>query len=199
MFKGNGMLKFAKIFALSLLLIGFLNATEAKKAANVEFNIKTIDGKTFKVIGKEDGILVPQLKGKVVFVEFWGINCRYCILSIPEYIKLKNEYKDKLEILAFEVEGHSTAQLKRFVKQKGMNYPVFSMTENLDFIRYISDRTGWMSKWRGGIPFLAAFDKDGRIITIQPGKLNREFLVRVIEYGLKGAESQSKDTNSSTK
>src|SRR5215213_1527864 len=35
-----------------------------------------------------------QLRGKVVLVEFWGINCRPCLQSMPHLNKLYNELRD---------------------------------------------------------------------------------------------------------
>jgi thiol-disulfide isomerase/thioredoxin len=185
------MFKGLKVLLASFLFSSFIYAAEAK--TNDKFTITTIDDKKIEVIGTKDGLTFPQFKNQVVIVEFWGTHCPPCLMSIPHYINLTKEYKDKFKLLAIEVQMTPKEQLLRFVKAKNINYPVFEQAQNMDFVRYLSHRAGW----RGAIPFMVAFDKNGRVLTIQKGMVSEEFVKKVIEFGLQdnSSKTQTKDQN----
>jgi thiol-disulfide isomerase/thioredoxin len=158
------------LFAL-LLSIGSLQAAQGD-----DFTLKTIDGKTLHVKGLENGLQVEEYKGKVVFLEFWGTHCPPCLISIPHYIDLQKKYKEKLAIVAIEVQGTPAERLKAFAAAKGMNYDVIPHASALDFVNYVGQRSGW----RGSIPFLIILDQQGGFVTAQTGLLPEEALEGVI-------------------
>ena len=88
-------------------------------------------------------------------------------MSIPHLIDMQKKHKGKLAIIAVEVQGYDKSELKRFVKQKGINYTVVSGAEEHLFVSYISQR----AQWQGSIPFLLALDKKGDVQYIQAGML----------------------------
>jgi thiol-disulfide isomerase/thioredoxin len=51
-------------------------------------------------------IKASDLKGKVVFFEYWGINCPPCIASFPHLVKLYDQYKSKGLVIPATVKGH---------------------------------------------------------------------------------------------
>ena len=159
---------------LSLLLgLGLLHA-----AGNGDtFTLNTVDGKTLHVQGTENGLLFKELKGKVVFVEFWGTHCPPCLMSIPHYIDLTKKYGDKMAMVAIEVQGTTEAQLKAFAQQKGMNYNIVPQRKAMDFVNYVARRAGW----KGSIPFLMILDQQGNFVTAQVGLLPEDALAGVIK------------------
>ena len=179
---------------LGLLLSSFVFSSEVKQPA---FKLPTIDGKVITVQGSKNGISVPEFKGKVIFLEFWGTHCPPCLYSIPKYIELTKKYKDKVAMLAIEVQGTPKEQLKAFAKAKGMNYNLFTQDETMDFVRYIAQRAGW----RGAIPFLIVFDTNGNVIDIQKGLGRNEFqkLEAIINYVFDKKSKSSKVDSNTTK
>ncbi len=129
-------------------------------------------GTTYTVEGTEDGLNIEGLKGKVVFLEFFGHKCPPCLASIPHLIKLQEKYKDKLAIVSIEVQGYTNEQTEKFVKDKGINYIVLSEEKASDVISYIQQR----AQWRGSIPFLVALDIKGDVQFVQAGMLSEESL-----------------------
>ncbi|MFZ3214523.1 MAG: TlpA disulfide reductase family protein [Candidatus Acidiferrales bacterium] len=63
-------------------------------------------------------------KGKVVFVNFWATWCPPCRAEIPILIDLANRYKDRLQIVGVSVDDGDPEDVKQFVKEAGINYPV---------------------------------------------------------------------------
>jgi len=166
-----------RIFLLTVVLISLGISAESKQPT---FKITTIDGKTITIQGSKNGLILPEHKGKVIFLEFWGTHCPPCLFSIPKYIELNKKYKDKVEMLAIEVQGTPKEALKAFAKEKGMNYDIFTQNDTRSFVRYIAQRAGW----RGAIPFLIVFDRNGNVVDIQRGLARDEFqkLEAIINY-----------------
>ena len=66
-----------------------------------------------------------DLKGKVVFFEYWGINCPPCIASMPHLQELQEKFQSK----GFTVIGsHSqlpSPRVKQFLEEKKITFPIY--------------------------------------------------------------------------
>ena len=136
-----------------------------------------INSVTHNVVGTDEGLKIKGLEGKIVFLEFFGHKCPPCLASIPHMIDLQKKYKDKLAVIAIEVQGLSNAQLQQFAKKKGMNYIVVADEKAGNFTNYIGQR----AEWRSSIPFLVALDKKGNVQFIQAGMLPEASLEELIK------------------
>ncbi len=146
-------------------------------AANIDYiKLPTLEGKTIHVKGTENGLEIPEYKGKVVFLEFWGTHCPPCLASIPHYVNLINKYKGKLAMLGIEVQNTPKVRLKAFAENHKMNYDVVAYQDAGYFVDYIAKRAGW----KGSIPFLLILDPQGKVITMQVGMLPQEVLEKVV-------------------
>jgi thiol-disulfide isomerase/thioredoxin len=72
--------------------------------------------------GKE--LNLEAYKGKVVLLNFWATWCGPCRAEIPSLIRIQEAYKDRLQIIGMDVDDDDEAQLRAFVKDQGINYPV---------------------------------------------------------------------------
>ena len=182
---------FLSMLVLSSLIFAEGNTTK-KVVAQPTISATTIDGKTFSFKGKDSGLIMPDnLKGKVVLIEFWGTHCPPCLMSIPHYIDLTKKYEGKVAMLAVEVQMTPKSQLAQFVKQKGINYNVFTQADNQDFVRYLGTRAGW----RGAIPYLLIFDTKGDILAIKRGMVSEQYVEGVIKYALNPKPAKVADKN----
>lgn len=162
----------------ALLLTSFFTMTHAAENGNVlkEMSMTDITGKTYKVTGTQNGLDIEGLKGKVVFLEFFGHKCPPCLASIPHLIKLQEKHKDKLAIVAIEVQGYTDAQVKSFAQEKGMNYIAGAEEKAYELVDYIAQR----AQWRGSIPFMVALDTNGDVQFVQAGMIPEETLEELI-------------------
>lgn len=87
-----------------------------------EFTIKDITGKEYKL---------SSLKGKVVVLKFWFINCAPCVKEMPELNALKKELgkRDDLVLLAPALDA--TESLKKFLLQEKFDFPVVPSARKL--------------------------------------------------------------------
>jgi thiol-disulfide isomerase/thioredoxin len=103
-------------------------------------------------------------KGKVVFVNFWATWCPPCRAEIPILIDLQNRYKDRLQIVGVSVDDGDPADVKQFVKEAGINYPIV-MADRAIVAEY------------GGLPALPTLfvvNPDGNVVQKHEGLFSNE-------------------------
>jgi len=104
-----------KILISALLIFSLFTYIQATEAP--QMSITDIKGVTHQITGTEQGLKIKGLEGKIVFLEFFGHKCPPCLKSIPHLIKLQEKHKDKLAIIAIEVQGYSNKQQVQLYKK----------------------------------------------------------------------------------
>ncbi|MBD3789397.1 MAG: TlpA family protein disulfide reductase [Campylobacterales bacterium] len=155
-----------KLFVMAFLLVSSLSLLQAA-VKHPSFTLTDINGANYEIKGKEEGLDIKGMEGKIVFLEFFGHKCPPCLASIPHLINFQSKYKDRVVVMSVEVQGFDNEKLSAFAKEKGMNYILFSEEAAGDFVNYISQR----AEWNGGIPFLVVIDEKGDVQFIQAGML----------------------------
>jgi len=183
-----------KKFSLAaLLLLSLLTVSQAQSAIQYPtMKITDISGKSYIVKGADNGLDIEGMKGKVIFLEFFGHNCPPCLASIPHLINLQKKYKEKLAVIAIEVQGYTTDQLREFAKRKGINYIAVSDRDAGMLVDYIAQR----AQWRGSIPFFVAMDTTGNVQFVQTGMIPEHVLERLF-VKLSSTPQTKTDTNKS--
>lgn len=95
-----------------------------------------------------------DLKGRVVLVEYWGINCPPCLASIPHISELQEKYgRDQFIIIANQCQGADDAKAQSVFKGRGGS----------DMITVINhgDLTGANVS---GIPHCFLFNHEGKLV-----------------------------------
>ena len=119
---------------------------KAKKAP--DFELPDYTGKKVRL---------ADYKGKVVFVNFWATWCGPCKYEIPMFVDLQQRYGAKgLAFLGISVDD-PVEDLKPFVDQFKMNYPVLVGLGRED----VQDAFGPML----GIPVTVVIGRDGNVCT----------------------------------
>jgi len=115
-----------------------------------EFSLPTPEGKT---------ISLAQLRGQVVFLNFWATWCPPCRVEMPSMERLYGEFKDAgLIVLAVDM-GESARQVARFMKEFRLSFPAL-----LDTNSDVSNRYGVR-----GLPTTFLVDRSGRIVGVAIG------------------------------
>jgi thiol-disulfide isomerase/thioredoxin len=118
-----------------------------------DFKVDDLDGKPLSLSAS---------RGKVVLLNFWATWCGPCRAEIPDLIELQKKYGDHLQIIGLDVDDDDVAEVKKFVAENGINYPV-GMATNEIRIQY------------GGVaalPTSFVLDDQGRVVQKHEGFRN---------------------------
>ena len=157
------------MISLCLLLTITLNAQEMEMVDT--------DGVSYKIHAQDKQFEIENMKGKVVFLEFFGLSCPACKELMPSLIKLQDKYPKKLEIMAIEVQNNDIDPINAYKKQHGINYTTFSNYDVGFVVRYIANN----AKWAGAIPFLVVIDAKGQVQVLEAGVIKEKKLEEYIE------------------
>lgn len=156
------------IISLCILLNIMLSATEMEM---IDTN-----GTSYKVYAQDEEFKIEGMKGKVVFLEFFGLRCPACKELMPSLIKLQKKYPEKLKVMAIEVQNNDINPIKEYKRNHGINYTTFSNYDVGLVVRYMADNAGWAGK----IPFLAVIDSKGKVQVLKIGTVPEESLEKYI-------------------
>jgi peroxiredoxin len=113
-----------------------------------DFTLEDMKGKKIKL---------SQLKGKVVVLNFWFVECKPCVMEIPELNELVNEFKGK-EVIFLAIAINKKDQLKKFLKNTDFKYKVLPNGQ------FVSDSFGIK-----GFPTNLIIDQNGIIQYLSKG------------------------------
>ena len=104
----------------------------------------------------------PEVAGKVVLVDFWGISCGFCVVELPEIQAAAAHFADKKDLVFIGVHdsGATADQVAAFARKRGITF------------RLAVDRPDAEEGWFGamfkdygvrGIPAAAVIDRKGNV------------------------------------
>ncbi|HHD75731.1 MAG TPA: TlpA family protein disulfide reductase [Campylobacterales bacterium] len=157
------------------LITIFLLLSTSLYAQNME--MYDTDGKHYKVYAKDDTLQIEHMKGKVVFLEFFGLRCPACKELMPNLIKVQEKYPNKLKVLGIEVQNNDIEPINEYKKRYGINYTTFSNYDVGRVVRYIADN----ADWAGAIPFLVVIDSEGKVQVLKRGVISKETLENYVK------------------
>jgi len=94
-----------------------------------------------------------DLKGKVVFVNFWATWCPPCLAEMPAVNKLYELYKDHKDVVFLLVDADGDLAVSRqFMDKKKYDLPVYAVASAIP-----------EKIFKGSLPTTVVFDKKGRL------------------------------------
>jgi thiol-disulfide isomerase/thioredoxin len=165
-----------KSFIATLFVTIFLALSlQATSHPQNTINLKTINGKNINVKITDNGFIFEQYKGKTVMLDFFGPSCPPCLIEIPHLVELQAEEKSKLQIIGVQVQRTmSDADLNRFKQSKNINYDIVNLEHAMELVHFVQANTGW----KGQIPFVLMFDKNGALKNQYLGMTNKSKFLR---------------------
>lgn len=121
------------------------------------FVIKTLDGETQTL---------SELKGKVVWLNFFATWCPPCRKELPHLQKVYNKLKDNENFEVFVIgREHDAAELKKFEEEQHFTFPFVPDPDRVIFSKYANQN----------IPRNFIIDKNGKIAVASIGYKEAEF------------------------
>jgi len=144
-------------FQQGLMKIGLFKPT-LEEPEKIDSQISVQNNISFKN-DKGEIVNMNDLKGKVVFINFWATWCPPCIAEMPSIATLYERLKGNSEVvfLIVEIEGESE-KANKFMAGKQLNLPVYYPNSQIP------------KEWLGGsIPTTLIINKHGEIATKHEG------------------------------
>lgn len=121
-------------------------------------------------------------KGKVVVLEYWGVNCPPCIASLPHLAKMDKKFRDDgLIIIGAESQGSSAEQMEPLLKKAKVEYTI------------VEGARGPVQV--SGIPRVFVFDSEGAMVF--DGRPSGGDFEDAVKDALKGAEPAEEEKSAS--
>lgn len=121
---------------------------------------------------KGDKVTLQELKGQnFTILDFWATWCQPCVKSIPELIKINNEYREKgVQLIGVNTDGpRNLSKVEPFVNSMGINYPIIMDTDQ-DLMREFGV---------AAMPTLLIINGEGEIVFAHEGyRPGDEYIVR---------------------
>lgn len=128
-------------------------ATPETPATPVVENEPTNDGISFLDEHKK-AVALNDLKGKVVFINFWATWCPPCVREMPSINNLKKHYKNNKDLvfLMVDVDGNYDVS-KKFMEKNNLDLPLYMPNGEIP------------SRFLGNsIPTTVILDKTGKMV-----------------------------------
>jgi peroxiredoxin len=101
---------------------------------------------------EENSHTLSEYRGKVVLVDFWATWCPPCVVEIPHFVKLYNQYKEKGFVILGASLDNNRKKLENFVKEQEINYPILVNSGKVSTVYAVQ-----------AIPTAYLIDKEGKI------------------------------------
>jgi thiol-disulfide isomerase/thioredoxin len=72
-------------------------------------------------------------KGKWILVNYWASYCPPCLDEMPDIERFYRDNKDKFTVLGIDAGGSSAIDIRAFMKDYGISYPLIPMQESTLF------------------------------------------------------------------
>lgn len=129
--------------------------------------LKDLKGRTLRL---------SDYKGKVVLLNFWATWCPPCRAEVPDLVEMQREYRRRgLQILGITYPPQTAKEVRRFVREFKVNYPVALGTKETKALFDKSDT----------LPVTIIIDREGNVRDVIEGILLPEEFEQKIKPLLK--------------
>lgn len=133
-----------------LMKIGFFKPDTSSVHATAQAD--NLAGIRFKGLNGEL-VDLGDLRGKVVFLNFWATWCPPCLAEMPAISKLQEKFKNDKQVVFLLVDADGNLpKSQKFMDKKGYQLPVYAVASEIPDMLF-----------KGALPTTVVFDKEGRI------------------------------------
>ncbi len=153
----KGLINKLKKYFLLFLLSSLLTYGQTDKSIEIK-----------SITESELNDLIENREGKFLLINIWATWCIPCREEFPDLVKLSNNYKNVLDVVAISVDFAEDieSKAKPFLIENKVEFPVYlsGFKNDEQLINYFS------KNWNGAIPATFIYDKEGRQVKFLEGK-----------------------------
>jgi len=116
-----------------------------------------------------DEVSLADFSNRNVLLVFWAISCGWCEKERPDLIRIAEEQKDKIEVIALSPE--SKELLTQYAEEKEVNFVLLVDQARKTAIKYLAL----------GTPSHFLIDKRGKIAAVKPGYADYDDLLMLVQ------------------
>lgn len=181
-------MQFKKIAFLIISVTLLFTACDSKekkqeiiKEKQTKFTLQTNNLQALNIEIKDKDVLIQELQGKAVLLNFWATWCPPCRAEIPHLNNLKKKYKGQLEIVGFNLGKKdntllSQDELNLFIDEYEIEYPITNSEDNFK----IANLVGPVQS----IPTMFLIDTKGKVVQKYIGVVPEEMIELDIDNAL---------------
>ena len=163
------MLRKFSILVLLGILTGSVGAAEAR-----DFSYPDLDGTMHHL---------SDYRGKWVLVNYWATWCPPCLEELPELEVFHNNHKDtKAVVLGVNMESIGTEQLRKFVEDQFISYPILLAGEDAGDSQLLGKVPG--------LPTSYLVDPGGKVVAREVGPISAASIEKFIQGDESSQESR---------
>ncbi|UOG93244.1 MAG: TlpA family protein disulfide reductase [Candidatus Thiothrix sulfatifontis] len=148
------------------------SGTEVQKVQN--FSFTDVDGQAHQF---------SEYKGKWVIVNYWATFCGPCVAEIPALNSVAKRFKDEAVVLGMEAGETSNDELKQFMAQKKIAYPIIPTQDSTMFALGLVY----------GVPTTFIVNPKGEIVDTHMGAITSAMLQNYLKAEKDGGSTIAKD------
>ncbi len=150
-------------FAILLVLVVFVGSVAAQKTATneppIDFSARDMSGKM---------VSMADLRGKVVVLNLWFINCPNCFEEIKLLNQLVQDYKNSKDVVFIAPAASPQRELESFLKKNPFDYQILPDSIMMILMKFgTPDKNGEIN-----VPFPMHYviDRDGKTLLKMQGQ-----------------------------
>ncbi|WP_020558130.1 TlpA family protein disulfide reductase [Thiofilum flexile] len=148
-------------WVVGCLVLMFCSVVNAAGQVAADFSFQDLDGKPHRL---------SDYRGKWVIVNYWSKDCSPCIQEIPVLKGVAQRYRNTAVVLGLDVGETPIAQMKQFVRQRGINY----------LVAPTQDSTMFALGLIYGVPTTYIISPKGEIVDTHMGAITAQQLQRYL-------------------
>ncbi len=133
---------------------------------------------------------LAKLRGKIVVLNLWFVNCPNCIQEIKLLNQVVDDYKDNKDVVFIGLASNTKPDLEKFLKKNPFKYQIIPNAGQFTLFKYgTPDKNG---NYNLGYPTHVVIDKEGRIALQIEGVKGVEAVKTELKKQLDAKETKTK-------
>lgn len=118
-------------------------------------------------------LTLSEFQGKPVIINFWATWCGPCVKEMPAFERLKEDFGDKIGIIAVNC-GDDSDTVKDFIEKNGYTFPVALDEDYAVSMLYPTN----------GIPYTVILDEEGTVTHLSTGASDADTMYEMYKEAL---------------